>query len=273
MRSALSPLIFFALLASSCSEVCESYSDCAEEEVCLPPAGESSDAPRVCQASTACLARSQACEKDTFTCGELGTYNVCDFRGSDGCYSLAAEFSVCSGDAACFGPAGAAYCRPVCDANSDCSAPEVCQMTAGRATLFCGPASAGPTADSMCTVTIESADFSAQDGGVDWDFGSGPDPLVSIMFGSGTVWQTTVIEDMQNAVWNETSPSVTYAEIAYMAVSVADEDDGGGIFGNDDDLAAEFRSKDGTWYMDGQNSRQFELTATKVTLRLSIACQ
>lgn len=225
-----------------------------------------------CQASTACSRSSLTCKKDTFTCGEFGNYNACDVQRSNGCYYIAPEFSQCEGTTTCFGPEGAAYCRPFCDANSDYTAPETCQMMSGRSTLFCDAAVAGPTADSMCTVTIESADFSDQDGNSPWDIGSAPDPLVSIRFSSMT-WQTTAIQDMQNAVWNETSPSVTYAEVASMAVSAADEDDGNGVFGNDDDFAAEFRAGDGTWYMDGQNTKQFELTATKVTLRLSITCQ
>ncbi|MFT7580890.1 MAG: hypothetical protein ACI9MR_002564 [Myxococcota bacterium] len=273
---------------------CATFEGCAAGEVCVfssePVTGEPLP-DTACLPSSVCQTRDDiragsalhTCIKDTASCAGDTSLKVCDNQARSGCYKPAFDDTACPTDMACIGPDHDAVCEATCSSDGACSGQDVCMMSAGSGALFCGPVGSGPTADTLCTLTLESAVLPERNGNATWDFSGLPDPIATVRYASGARWRTVALQETLTPAWNASAPEVTFAEIAGMRIDIVDEDDPiefGFEVSNEDDFAAAYLPDGGRWFMDGQltirMTQEFisaNFPDAPTTLTLAITCQ
>ena len=220
------------------------------------------DADGVISLPNASSALEPCIEGEPIGCANDGTYRVCKWRDTDsnlnsGCHFYLPSFpeaypeitweappeETCAQGGAC-SEEGGVSCIPACDSNSDCEGGAVCRNSERNSVFTCNTTHEGPTADSMCTLTIIDA---VVDGfGVEGIQFNDPDLYVVLTVGAREE-KTGIAEGTTSPTWNHEFPELPWAQLAQMKLVLWD-DDVSIIWQNNDDFVFEWDTGRGQWW-------------------------
>jgi hypothetical protein len=207
----------------------------------------------------------QSCVK-----GGFGPFNECHYWESETSDPTNRD-QECERNFGCFERNGVSECVAVCSQNSECMAPQLCQLQRGNQLMICNEPHQGPDASSLCVITAHQVTIINRD--IDWDFLSNPDPKLYIGFSDGQQWSTSEISGANTAVWNESLVGVPFPLITTMRVKVYDiDDDAVSNIENKDDLMGEWGPHKGAWFIGDTLSELFTLSNGKIELVMAVNC-
>ena len=201
-------------------------------------------------------------EGEAIGCSNDGTYRTCRWRDTDsnlnsGCHFYLPNFpeaypeitweappeETCAQGSAC-SEEGGLSCIPACRSNSDCEGGAVCRNSERNSIFTCNTTHEGPTADSMCTLTV--IDAVVDGSGIEGTQFNDPDLYVVLTLGEREE-STGITEGTTTPTWNHSFPELPWSQLAQMKLVLWD-DDVSIVWQNNDDFVFEWDTGRGQWW-------------------------